>query len=436
MVSVRSIGEKNHVREELLYFVWMLQYFDKRALCTEDGHLVTIVGPGVRNAHSGPDFANARIKISEMEWVGSVEIHLNASDWNVHGHQTDPAYNGVVLHVVWHADQVVYRQDGSAMPTLVLQNRVSSSVIDKYRHLVFHTPDQHDIPCSSLLPKVDEIKKLAMLDKAATLRLGRKSQEIRQRLDKNQGDWSATAYQTLFQSFGFRVNQAPFEQLSRAVPPALLAKYRHDFPSVVALLLGQAGLIEDERWPREWHETYEFLRAKHQLMGSALTRSQWRFFRTRPANFPTVRVVQLAAVLTGTPPGLGWLFEPESVQKHQTLIRDTQQQLPEFAPPLGRDSIRKIMINAVIPYQFAYGNFFGQQAVKDHALSLLQALPAEENHLVRKYRSYGYSLSSALDTQAVLELHRSFCKPKRCLSCTIGGSIVKPSNSFVTSGAH
>ncbi len=250
---------------------------------------------------------------------------------------------------------------------------------------MFHAPDQKDIACAPLLAEVNEIHKLAMLDKAAVLRLERKSQEILERLDKNQGDWSATAYQTLFQSFGFRVNQAPFEQLSRIVPPILLAKYQYDFPLVVSLLLGQAGLLEDEEWPSQWKETYEFLRSKHQLKGSALSRSQWRFFRTRPANFPTVRIVQLAAILAGYGNELIRFFEPESVRKHYALIKETQQILPKFAPALGRESVYKVLINAVIPYQFAYGSFFKEQWRKDHALTVLQTLPAESNNLVSKY---------------------------------------------------
>ena len=292
-----------------MYFVWALQYFSKQAITTEDGQTLTIVHPGVRNAHSGSDFTNARVQLGDMEWVGAVEIHLDASDWDAHGHQRDPAYNGVILHVVWHADRVVYRQDGTPMPTLVLENRVAPSVIDSYRRLVFHAPDQQDIACATLLPEVDEIQKLTMLDKTVAIRLERKSQEILERLDKNRGDWSVTAYQTLFQSFGFRVNQAPFEQLSRIVPPALLAKYQHDFTSVVALLLGQAGLLEEE-WPSQWQEAYEFLRIKHQLEGSALARSQWRFFShpacqfsygaDRTASRPTGRMPQRVSTTVRT----------------------------------------------------------------------------------------------------------------------------------------
>jgi hypothetical protein len=322
------------------------------------------------------------------------------------------------------------------MPTLVLENRVNPSIIDNYRQLVFHAPDHQDIACAPLLPNVNELHKLTMLDKTAVLRLERKSKEIVGRVDRNRGDWLVTAYQVLFQSFGFRANQAPFEQLSRVAPLSLVAKYQSDFTSVVAILLGQAGFLEDEGWSDEWINAYEFLRIKHQLSGNALARSQWRFFRTRPANFPTVRIVQLAAVLVGFHQNLLALFESESASEQCALVKQTQRLLPESVPPIGKESVHKILINAVVPYQFAYGSYFREQSRKDQALTLLQSLPAENNSLVKKYRSYNYPIGSALDTQAVLELHHSFCKPKQCLSCAIGSSIIKTDKMFVTSGPH
>ena len=424
------------MKEELLYFIWQLQYFNKQTITTTQGQPLAILAQGIRNAYSGPDFENARLHLDGIEWFGSVEIHVNASDWNVHGHQHDEAYNRVVLHVVWHEDRVVYRQDGTAMPTLTLKNRVDASVLQNYRQLVFPHSEQRAIPCARFLRQVEELKKVSMLDKAAALRLERKSQEIRERLERNRGDWSVTAYQTLVKSFGLRVNTAPFEQLSQALPLSLVTKYASDFQSLVTLLLGQAGLINDEGWPDAWRDSYQFLCAKHQLSDNALSGSQWRFFRTRPANFPTVRIVQLAALLASHSGDLTSLFTCMPLEQHYTLFDRSNRQLPHGIPTIGRESIHTILINAIVPYQFAYGDFFQQQDWKDHALSLLQAIPAEKNQLVSKYLSYGYPLKSAFDTQAVLELHGSFCEKKRCLSCTIGGSIIKNDELFVTSTPH
>ena len=426
---------KKSVREELLYFVWQLQYFDKQAVATTEGQPLTILAPGMRNEHSGPDFDQARLHLNGMEWFGSVEIHVNASDWEAHGHQHDEAYNRVVLHVVWHEDRTVYRQDGTPMPTLELKQRVAPSVLQNYRQLVFEPSVRQAIPCAAQLSQVDSLTQLSMLEKTAVLRLARKSEAIAARLKKNRGDWTETAYQTLVKSFGFRVNSDAFEQLSTAVPLSLVRSYHHDLDALTALLLGQAGLVDDEAWPSAWRETYQFLQTKHQLVDSTLSRSQWRFFRTRPANFPTVRVVQLARLLTTHAKDPTSLFARLSAEQHVALFK-TQDNSSGHVPAMGTESIHKILINAVVPYQFAYGTFFREQPWKDHALSLWQALPPEKNQWVTKYRQYGYSLTSAFDTQAVLELHHSFCEPKRCLSCTVGGSIVKNSKLFVTSAPH
>ena len=424
------------MKEELLYFIWHLQYFDKQSISTTQGEPLQILSRGVRNEHSGPDFDQARIHMGGIEWIGSVEIHVKSSDWNTHQHQYDEAYNRVVLHVVWQEDQSVYRQDGTLIPTLVLSDLVDDSVLDNYRQLVFEPSTRQAIACASQLPQIDDITKLSMLEKTAVLRLVRKSEEVENRHRKNRGDWTRTAYQTLVRSFGFNGNADPFEQLSYAAPLSLIIRYQDDFNTLAALLLGQAGLLDDEEWPSDWQKTYTFLSAKHQLATSRMSRGQWRFFRTRPANFPTIRIVQLANVLARCSKDITHVFSRLSLEQYFALFSVSGEDRVCLIPVLGKESIYKILINAIAPYQFAYGEFFHDQHWKDHALLLLQSLPPEKNHLVSKYRKYGYPLQSAFDTQAVLELHHSFCQKKRCLSCTIGGSIVKNNKIVVTSASH
>ena len=114
--------------EAFLHYLWQFQYFDKNELQTITGEPIQIFNPGHRNSHAGPDFSNARMKIGEVEWVGSAEIHVQASGWMEHRHDRDPAYENVVLHVVWKNDRVIRRNDGSLLPTLELMNRVSESI--------------------------------------------------------------------------------------------------------------------------------------------------------------------------------------------------------------------------------------------------------------------------------------------------------------------
>ena len=88
--------------EQFLYYIWKNQKFNTRQLKTVEGADLSVLAPGYQNEDSGPDFREARIKIAEIEWSGSAEMHLKSSDWYRHKHDTDPAYDNVILHVVWN----------------------------------------------------------------------------------------------------------------------------------------------------------------------------------------------------------------------------------------------------------------------------------------------------------------------------------------------
>src|SRR5687767_14608797 len=125
--------------EAFLHYVWHFQYFTLSDLQTTEGESITVFHPGYRNTHAGPDFFNAKVKIGDMEWIGNVEIHIDSSGWLDHHHDSDRAYDNVILHVVWKEDKKIKRNDTSALPTLELKNRVKESLLLQYRKLV-HNP--------------------------------------------------------------------------------------------------------------------------------------------------------------------------------------------------------------------------------------------------------------------------------------------------------
>lgn len=111
--------------ESFLHYIWQLQYFRKVDLQTSSGENLQVLAPGIRNSDSGPDFSGARIKIDNLEWRGSVEIHIHASGWIDHKHSSDEAYEIVILHVVWENDKPITRTDGTQMPTLELKDKLN-----------------------------------------------------------------------------------------------------------------------------------------------------------------------------------------------------------------------------------------------------------------------------------------------------------------------
>src|SRR5690606_12486185 len=109
---------------------------------------IIVKSPGFRNTHSSPDFFDAKLKLGAMEWAGSVEIHIQSSGWRQHRHHEDPAYENVVLHVVWEEDEKILHRDGTRLPTLELKGRVASSFVLQYKRII-HSKNR--IPCANAI---------------------------------------------------------------------------------------------------------------------------------------------------------------------------------------------------------------------------------------------------------------------------------------------
>ena len=121
--------------EQLLHYVWKHKLFPLTTLVTTKGQEVEVIDPGLLNRNAGPDFFNAKVRIAGTMWVGNVEIHLKTSDWLAHHHNTDPAYDNVVLHVVEQDDGAqALCTDGQQPPLLVLP--IPQSVRDNYKALL------------------------------------------------------------------------------------------------------------------------------------------------------------------------------------------------------------------------------------------------------------------------------------------------------------
>ncbi|MEQ9591326.1 MAG: DUF2851 family protein [Cyclobacteriaceae bacterium] len=425
------------MQEAFLHYIWQLQYLNKNDLKTEDGEDVEVFDPGTLNGDAGPDFSSARIRIAEMEWVGNVEIHANSSNWYDHGHEEDAAYDNVVLHVVWRDDKPVLRRDKTKIPTIALENRVDKSLIEKYKKLV-ESPTS--IPCERVFPEVTDIVKFSMLDKAAMLRLERKSETATQLAKASDNDWEGVTYQLMGRNFGFKLNFEPFQQLTNSVRRKILLQHADNLTQIEALLFGQAGFldhgIKDDYFKLLTRE-YKVLSSKYALENQKISKSLWKFLRLRPANFPTIRIAQFSALMYENQNLFSRIVEASSYDEmvklfevktsdywhnHYRFGRKTARSLSG----MGKDSINNIIINTVVPLLVAYGKFKDEQALVDRALTLLQQIPSEKNRIVKAWEEIGYKSRSALDSQALIELNNNFCLKRKCLSCSVGIEILKP----------
>ena len=432
------------VPETFLYFLWQFQYFTTTQLVTTDGEAVQVLHPGFRNHNAGPDFTNARLLIGGQEWGGTVEMHTKTTDWLAHRHQHDRAYDNVILHVVWQDDQPattrrVERTNGTPLPTLALEQLTDTRLITRYGTLA-DSPDA--IPCASQFRAVQPLRVTSMLDKAMLQRLERKAAGVHELFGQCNNDWEETAYRLLASNMGFKINADPMAQLSRTVPLKAVLKHRDALPQVEAMLFGTAGFLPEtsdsdaDEYVRTLQREYRFLAVKYQLADRQVTEYAWKWGRLRPANFPTLRLAQLARLLTrhaslfslfvGTSDAdtlLNSLQITPSVywQTHYRFGKMTEK----AASALGRNSAVNIVINTVVPLLAAYAHHRGQPAYLDRAIALLEQLSPEKNRLTDDWNTLGLGIRTAFDSQAAIELYNEFCTQKKCLSCQIGAGLLK-----------
>jgi Protein of unknown function (DUF2851) len=259
-------------------------------------------------------------------------------------------------------------------------------------------------------------------------------------LQRNHQDWEETFYQLLFRNFGFKVNNDPFQQLAQSLPFKILLKHGDSLLQIESLLFGQAGFLDDdfdEPYYTLLKREYNILRQKYQLTPKMLNKVQWRFLRLRPANFPTIRIAQLASILFH-----GRNFFSSMLETHSSrdLYNFFAVGLPEYwmhhyqfgneykekKNSLGRESIDNIIINTIVPVLVAYGKSKDDQVFVDRAVSILQDLPAESNRITRQWKMLGMEVKTGFDSQAMVELFNNFCLKRRCLECNIGTSLVNP----------
>jgi hypothetical protein len=427
------------MKEDFLHYVWQHQYFDKADLRTSAGEEVTVLKPGFRNADAGPDFPGARVRIGEVEWNGAVEIHLRASDWARHKHQTDAKYDQVILHVVLTNDAPVHRTNGTLVPTLALEARLLPGLLRRYEELV-EAPPASPIPCAPLLGQVASLTKTMMRERTLLERVERKADTLMALHQHLEQDWEATAWHALAAAFGFQKNTEPLARLAKALPLAVLRRHRHDLHQLEALVFGQAGfLVENEETAADDYiialrKEYDFLRHKYALGATALAAHEWNYLRLRPANFPPVRLGQLTGLLHARPALFEALLTAADVS---ALLAFFRAPAPRYwqthyrpgragkVPGLGIGSIQLLIINVVVPLRVAYARHTGQDALIESSVNLLAELPAEHNQYTDLYAQLGFECRTAADSQGLLALYQGYCLPRRCLHCSIGSQLVR-----------
>ena len=415
--------------ERLLQYIWQFQYHTSIDLQTTHGQNLKIISAGTYNTNQGPDFLNAKIIIDNTTWVGSIELHITSGDWKLHNHSRDKNYNNVILHVVWN-DNI---ELSLPFPTLELQNHVSNLLLNRYEQLM---QSQRFIPCENIINNTGPFIVTKWKERLLVERLQQKTLYIKGFLQTNNFHWEETFWWMLARNFGTRVNSDAFERIAQGISIKIIAKHKIQVLQIEALLMGQAGLlckVFTDDYPVMLQKEYLFMQNKYQLI--PITEPLY-FLRMRPANFPTVRLAQLAVLLHQSVHLFSTLKEIQLLKDAISFFNITANDywhyhyvFDEISPfqkkTLGKQMVLNVFINTVIPILYAYGHFTDNILYIDKALNWLQQVTPENNNITAGFLSLGIDNNSAFDSQALIQLKTEYCDKKYCLQCAIGNNLLK-----------
>jgi hypothetical protein len=422
------------LKEELLHFIWKFRLFNTSELVTTDGDEIWIHSTGHHNSNAGPDFLDARIQIGSETWVGHVEIHVLASDWNAHGHQHDEKYENVILHVVYKSNKLIYHSNPGDLPVLELCRIMDHAYESKYAHLI---QSEKWVPCSTGIKRVNPTILETWKQRLVVSRLERKVTSVFNILESTTGDWNETTYRVLARNFGFNLNSDAFYRMAELVPYKLLLQHRDSAFQTQALVFGQAGFLSDV--PKDdYHDKLkdEYLYLSSKLKLEPMNLSAWNKLRTRPSNFPEIRLSQFASLMYKMPEIRSALLRNHDKNQIMGILESKTSEYwechsafgivsPKETRNLGEASRENIIINSIVPLLFAHGHYTGIENGSELCLALLESCKPELNKITRGWKKIGLSVENSGDSQALIELKNEFCAGKKCLNCHIGVQLLR-----------
>ncbi|GAA4945136.1 DUF2851 family protein [Algibacter agarivorans] len=421
------------MQEDFLHYIWKHKKIEISKLKTTADESILVSQVGQHNFNSGPDFFNAKLKIGEQLWAGNVEIHIKSSDWFLHNHEQDKAYDNVILHVVWEHDIEVFRKDNTTIPTLQLKDFTDAGLLNNYEKLF--SKQNKWINCENDFGSIDDFVLDNWLERLYFERLERKSKTIETLLQESENDWEAVLFKMLVKNFGLKVNGESFFSLAQSIDFSIVRKTQSNQQALEALLFGQAGFLEQDiegAYYLSLAKEYQFLKQKFKLENNQVLPIQ--FFRLRPPNFPTIRLSQLASLYHEHQNLFSKVIETDQLDGFYELFKVStstfwkthytfQKESKSSTKTLTKSFVDLLLINTILPLKFCYAKQRGEE-VDGGVIKLANAINSEKNSIINAFNNLKKVSKSALSSQAFIQLKTEYCNKNKCLQCAVGNTLI------------
>ena len=421
------------MKEDFLQYLWLHKKIDVLRLRTTDNERLEVVSVGQHNHNSGPDFFNGQVRIENQLWAGNIEVHIKSSDWFVHGHEKDAAYDNVILHVVYEYDADIFRRDNSTVPTLELKKFINQEVLHNYYKLF--SSKQTWINCEQDINSVDKFTLKSWQERLYIQRLERKSKSIVGLLKASKNDWEAVLFKLLAKNFGLKVNGDAFNCMANSVAFSVVRKTSSSLKQLEALFFGQAKLLSGPG-ATDYYNTlqsdYKFLKQKFTLDYEGGVNV--RFFRLRPSNFPTIRLSQLANLYHKEQQLFSKVISAEHLKELYALFQVNtspfwkthytfEKVSKERSKKITKAFVDLLLVNTVLPLRFCYAKQKGDPFNED-LLEIISEITSEKNSIVDGFNRLNQTAKSALESQAFIQLKTEYCDKNKCLHCAVGNALL------------
>jgi hypothetical protein len=424
------------IPERRVVEIWQSAIRQRNDLKTTNGGPVRIIYPGRTNDGRGADLKDAVIETGQGLFKGDIEVHVKSSAWKEHGHHTDPAYNQVILHVVYEHDagEKARLQNGLEIPTLPLDSFAQQQAGQR---LTAAFTQEQQMPCQTNPELITGV-----LDRAGEARFQTKVREYEENLMKEGAE--QTLYRGIMTALGYSKNQRPMARLAEAVPLQELEEIINStgdddtcLRQLQARLLGAAGLLPSQRLLKSPASVrameLEQIWAQSGR-GAGMYGGEWEFFKVRPGNYPDRRLMGMAVLLTRMRKrGLLNALEDVVSAGHGRAIEEAltveegwgMNTEPGGTAYIGKERAGEIIVNVVLPFFTAYGMAAGRHELGAAANDIYRQYPAGAENSVEKHmrKQLGIPLKTAvtaLSRQGLLHLYKTFCTQGRCVKCPLG----------------